>query len=51
MYNSLGEKVIATTSFNGTVSFDLSAVAAGNYIVKVANQDGAFTSRQITVSK
>ena len=51
MYNTIGEKVIATTSFNGSVNFDLSEVAAGNYIVKVANQNGAFTSRQITVSK
>jgi PKD repeat protein len=51
MYNALGEKMISTTSFNGSVNFDLSEVAAGNYIVKVFNQDGAFTSRQITVSK
>lgn len=43
--------MISTTSFNGSVNFDLSEVAAGNYIVKVFNQDGAFTSRQITVSK
>lgn len=51
MYNALGEKVINTAAFSGNVNFDLSTIAAGNYIVKVYTADGLFTSRQITVSK
>lgn len=51
MYNALGEKVINTSSFTGSVNFDVTTLASGNYIVKVYTQDGAFTSRQITVGK
>lgn len=51
VYNALGEKVINTTSFNGTVAFDVTSLSAGNYIVKVFDANGGFTSRQITVSK
>ena len=51
MYNALGEKVINTAAFSGNVNFDLSTIAAGNYIVKIYTADGLFTSRQITVSK
>jgi len=51
MYNALGEKVIATSAFTGSVNFDVTTLATGNYIVKVSAQDGAFTSRQITVGK
>ena len=51
MYNALGEKVINTSSFTGSVNFDVTSLASGNYIVKVFTQTGAFTSRQITVSK
>jgi PKD repeat protein len=51
MYNTLGEKVINTTAFTGNVNFNLAAIAAGNYVVKVYSADGLYTSRQITVSK
>ena len=51
MYNALGEKVINTSAFTGSVNFDVTTLASGNYIVKVYSQDGAFTSRQITVGK
>lgn len=51
VYNNIGERVINTTSFNGNVSFDVTNLAAGNYIVRVATENGNYTSRQITVSK
>ncbi len=51
MYNALGDKVINTSAFTGSVNFDVTTLATGNYIVKVYTQDGAFTSRQITISK
>ncbi|HMX03216.1 MAG TPA: PKD domain-containing protein [Chitinophagales bacterium] len=51
VYNALGERVINTTAFNGSVNFDVTALSAGNYIVKVATVDGKYTSRQISVSK
>lgn len=50
VYNTIGEKVIATTAFNGNVTFDVTALSAGNYIVRVATENGNYTSRQFTVS-
>ena len=51
VYNTLGEKVINTTAFNGNVTFDVTELSSGNYIVRVATENGNYTSRQITVSK
>lgn len=51
VYNNIGERVINTTAFNGNVSFDVTNLAAGNYIVRIATENGNYTSRQITVSK
>ncbi len=51
VYSNIGEKVINTTAFNGNVTFDVTNLAAGTYIVRVANENGNYTSRQITVSK
>lgn len=51
VYNNLGERVINTTSFNTNVTFDVTALSAGTYIVKVATENGRYTSRQFTVSK
>jgi PKD repeat protein len=52
IYNVLGEKVTATSSFtSNTIQFNVTTFAEGNYIVKVYKEDGSYASRQITVSR
>ncbi|MEZ5013611.1 MAG: T9SS type A sorting domain-containing protein, partial [Chitinophagales bacterium] len=51
VYNTLGERVINTVNFTGNTQLDITNLSAGTYLVKVYDEAGNYTSRQINVVK